>query len=518
MLHMKLRQPEFDRRRTGKSLSLLLDKGLIEVARPFAPWLLPEVPDWTEDPYVDDTWCLYYHTLGWLIIFDYGIDHAEKIKYRQFCETRLRSLFFSYLEYLHRTPEAGTPKMMWFDHATAWRASAIAYLIERRFKEQMSFDEQKLVSAVVEAHVCSLKNFIDSKRWQANNHGLFHAEALWDIAQVFNDQPYSKGLSELALSSMCSVFSEMIDSEEGVCREHSLYYHLFDAWLLFESGKYMREFDIEVMPNYRSLLVKMVEFYQRCSPGRRQLPAIGDTSFGRASDNFMLNEIFSSVEPSPVSRYLVDGVNESDKPEHLTAFPATGFYIFHDQKTGGPCDANVAIFMDKPYLGAHAHTDGGSFTIDIAGTPLIVDSGGPYGYGQKLRFKYFMAAIGHNVVLIDRKSQPYLTKVTSKNQSPSGSAVRVVSSGLPNAEWQRTFIDLCGGIYLVVDVFGADCMRQFDSLLHFPPGAVIEKAGSRRYTIKTGNLHAKICHLSSTPTETSWSKGGRGFSTRSCHP
>ena len=509
MLFNRLRQPEFERFRKKKCLKLLLEKGMIDVRYPFAPLILPEIPDWTEDPYSDETWCLYYHSLGWLIIYDYGIDCADNIEFREFCAIRLRFLFFSYLKYLYKTPKIDTPKMMWFDHATAWRSSAIAYLVERRFKENMSYDESNLVIAAVKLHVCYLKGYIDSKKWETNNHGLFHAEALWDIAQVFKRELFSIELKKLALSTMRSVFSGMIDTDEGVCREHSLYYHLFDAWLLSESGKYMSKFGIEIVPRYEHLLVKMVEFYLRCSPGYRQLPAIGDTSFGRDSFNSMLSDILKIVEPSAVSKYLIDGVNELDKPEHLKDFPSTGFYIFHDQKVGGPNDANVAILLDKPYSGAHAHTDGGSFTIDIAGTPLIIDSGGPYGYGKKLRYNYFKEAIGHNVVLFDRKSKPYLTKVTSKSQSFAGSAVRIVSSGLPNIRWQRNFIDLCGGIYLVVDFFESDRVRQYDSLMHFPPETFLEGTGTSDYTVKTQNVKVNICLYSSVSAKTLWSNGGK---------
>jgi hypothetical protein len=474
-LHELLRKPDFARQRTPKSLELWLRSGVLDVCRPFKPWALPADPAWNEDPYRDDTWGLYYHSLVWFSILDLGIDEAPEVADREACSARLKDLFTSYVRFLADTGEQDAHKMVWFDHSTAWRASTLAYVYERRLRGKLSPDEVAQLAVVVRQHDEKLKGFIASGRWKANNHGIFHAEALWDMAHVFSDVLDAQSTKTVALKAMRDVYSEMIDAEEGVCREHSLYYHLFDAWLLAQSATYMGGFGIDVIPGYRDVLRKMIDFYHRASPAERQLPAVGDTTFGRTSENPMLDEITKLVPDSAISEYLMGRGTSADRPAALTGFPRTGFYLFHDEAEGGPAKANFALVLDKPYMGAHAHVDGGSFTINLAGEAMLVDSGGPYAYGQKLRFNYFKAAEAHNVVLVDRKSSAYLTRVASQVSGPLGHGLRLVCDDLGGATWQRGFVDLGSGTYLVMDTLAADERRRFDALFRFAPGVRLEE-------------------------------------------
>lgn len=503
MLHDKLRQPDFKRHRSNRSLDLLLGKNAIDICRPFAPWSVPNAPEWNEDPYHDDTWGLYYHSLGWLIVLDFGVDHAADAATRDECAVRLRKLALSYVRHLATAADSNLHKMTWFDHATAWRASTLAYLYERRFKDTLSPQELAEFQSVVRQHVQVLLGFIDSGRWKANNHGIFHAEALWDIAQVFGDVIDSEAIKARALAAMRSVFEQMIDFGEGVCREHSIYYHLFDAWLLAESAEYMSRFDVDVIPGYREVLRDMVEFYARVAPGNRNLPAIGDTTYGRTPASPMLDQIRQLIAPTPVTLYLLgDTKAVADKPARLSIYPRTGFYLFHDDPDGNPAAANCAVLLDKPYMGAHAHSDGGSFTIDLGGQPIVIDSGGPYAYGNKLRFGYFKAAEAHNVVIVDGKSLPYLTQVTNHASSDTFAAVRLSCQDLDGAAWQRAFVDLGDATYLIVDSVSCDRPRRYDALLHLAPEFSLSGGNGRVVAESSGKPGALVLQTANRTMDT----------------
>lgn len=501
-LHEKLRQPEFQKRRNKQSLRLLLDEGNLDIARPFPAWKLPKDPDWREDPYSDDTWGLYYHSLGWLAILDYGVDNAQTPGESRECYERLRFLLFSYMEFLASEADDQLPKMVWFDHATAWRASAIAYFVERRFKGDLTDREAALVNKVVQQHESKLRDYIESGRWNANNHGLFHAEALWDLVQVFEVVPAE--VKEIALSHMRAVFSTMIDLEEGVCREHSIYYHLFDAWLLAESARYMRAFDIEVVSGYADVLRKMVRFYEDFAGGGEQLHAVGDTQYGRKRASTMLDEIRAAAGMD-----IDDGGKEEDVPRYR-AYPRNGYYFFRSGSGPGP-DSAFAILLDKPYVGAHGHFDGGSFTIDYGGEPVIVDSGGPFAYGNKLRFNYFKSAEAHNVVLFNRGSKSYLTEVASVTQAPVGDAVRVVAKGIEGVQWHRTFVALEGGVFVVVDRVLRNTEGENNALLHLAPGAETSKIGPNHFLLSIGPESAEALIVSSANLECRITGGESGF-------
>lgn len=501
-LHEKLRQPEFQKRRNKQSLRLLLEEGTLDIARPFPAWRLPKDPDWREDPYSDDTWGLYYHSLGWLAILDYGVDNAQTPGESRECNERLRALLFSYMEFLASEADDQLPKMVWFDHATAWRASAIAYFVERRFKGDLTDREAALVNKVVQQHESKLREYIESGRWNANNHGLFHAEALWDLVQVFEVVPAE--VKEIALSHMRTVFSTMIDLEEGVCREHSIYYHLFDAWLLAESARYMRAFDIEVVSGYADVLRKMVRFYEDFAGGGEQLHAVGDTQYGRKRASTMLDEIRAAAGMD-----IDDGGREEDVPRYR-AYPRNGYYFFRSGSGPGP-DSAFAILLDKPYVGAHGHFDGGSFTIDYGGKPVVVDCGGPFAYGKELRFNYFKAAEAHNVVVFGKNSRPYKTQVTSAVQAATGSAVRLSAVDLEGIEWRRTFVALEGGAFVVIDDVDQAEKAVCHAVLHLAPGLQPTRVGPGHYALSMDGIRPEVLLVSSAELDCQIGGGDAGF-------
>lgn len=503
-LYQKLRQPEFDKRRSAASLKLYLENRAIDIASPFPPWELPESPDWTESPHNDDTWGLYYHSLGWLIVLDHGIDHAPDEDQRQACRVKLRELFFSYLRCIGETAEPDCPKMMWFDHATAWRASAIAYLVDKRFSSAMEPDEEVILKTAVRLHEDKILEFIKSGRWNANNHGLFHAEALWDMSLVFDF--IGKEVSEIALSHMRTVFSSMIDLEEGVCREQSIYYHLFDAWLLAESAKYMRSFDVDVIPGYTDVLKKMVRFYSDFSGGGEILSAIGDTQYGRKYANRLLADIFKAIgEPEPARECGAAAVTQ------LVEYPKNGYYFFKSRLNDSSDDAGFAVFIDKPYLGAHGHWDGGSFTIDYGGTPFIVDSGGPYAYGKPLRFSYFKTAEAHNVLLAGKKSSSYLTEATSVTRGANGNAVRLRSVDMKDVVWQRTLAALDGGAFILIDRVTSKIPQSFDLLMHMAPDVELSAIGENRFSLSSGGRSLEVLFRSNKALTCNSIRGDSGF-------
>lgn len=311
-------------------------------------------------------------------------------------------------------------------------------------------------------------------------------------------------VKEIALSHMRTVFSTMIDLEEGVCREHSIYYHLFDAWLLAESARYMRAFDIEVVSGYADVLRKMVRFYEDFAGGGEQLHAVGDTQYGRKRASTMLDEIRAAAGMD-----IDDGGREEDVPRYR-AYPRNGYYFFRSGSGPGP-DSAFAILLDKPYVGAHGHFDGGSFTIDYGGKPVVVDCGGPFAYGKELRFNYFKAAEAHNVVVFGKNSRPYKTQVTSAVQAATGSAVRLSAVDLEGIEWRRTFVALEGGAFVVIDDVDQAEKAVCHAVLHLAPGLQPTKVGPGHYALSMDGIRPEVLLVSSAELDCQIGGGDAGF-------
>src|SRR5690606_30871016 len=168
----------------------------------------------------------------------------------------------------------------------------------------------------------------------------------------------------------------------------------------------------------------------------------------------------------------------------------------------------VAVLLDKPYLGAHAHVDGGSFTLSLGGEDFIVDSGGPYAYGNKLRFDYFKAAEAHNVLVVGRKSQRYLTRTTSTVSGPSGCGVRLLCEDLGGVRWQRLFMDLGAGTYLVLDGVESEKRHRVDAIFRLSPTIALEEHPSGLIEARSSTRSLFIHQVCGCQMERTLNQGG----------
>jgi hypothetical protein len=502
---LMLRRPDTSRFYVSKAYVPYEESGALTLCKPFPPFEIPRSPNWSENPHRNATWRLYYNSLTWLLAIDFGADtetgEALKRQYRD----RIRVLVLDYLGHL-MSPKCEDD--MWDDHAAGWRASMIGYFYLKYLRDSLGEADRDLVFAAVREHEKRLTGFLHSPRWKSSNHSLFHAEGLFDLTAAFPDVTNAEASRALAVRAVRDLFEDMISVEDGVAREHSLFYHLYDATLLMETDSYFERFGVKIFDDIETLLARMLEFHVLCSPlPRMPAPAVGDTLFGW-SDRYTPGMLRKHIEATGTVEYFETQKESGTQPPLLSCYPETGFYAVYNERPGGD---HTALFLEKQKIGPHGHFDGNSFTISAGGEQFLIDSGGPYSYSNRFRHEYFCAAEAHNVLILGGVSRKYHTKVVATGSDPTGAYVQGVADLAEGVRWTRWFVALKSGNYLAIDAVSSETQRRFDYLYHWSDHLDIEKMGPQRYLARGKKRQCSVQLIAGTELEITQSRGGEEF-------
>jgi hypothetical protein len=158
----------------------------------------------------------------------------------------------------------------------------------------------------------------------------------------------------------------------------------------------------------------------------------------------------------------------------LREFGECGFSIYKSMAATGKYD--VVSFLHQPQRGPHGHFDALSITISHQNTPYVIDSGGPYKYGDPFRFTYFMSNRAHNNIMLNKKiHQSGSEEVYHSNPSQGVYHLKAAHRGYnPLKVGRELFIFEGNGVLVVDRITGVEAPFNLDSLWHFAPGCEIE--------------------------------------------
>lgn len=421
---------------------------------------LDDDPTWTQDPMASKTWRLYYHGLTWLLAPAWGALHGI---HRRRTRHVVRNILESYMA--TNVFQAARDPMAWDDHATADRLATICWLVDRIPWLSRAIGPDRL-DAAIDAHIQKLLEFYESRRWIDSNHGLFHALALLDARIVFPHLPRAEDAVEVGRQYLAEVVSNLVDPDDGISTEQSLHYHQF-AIRVFRSMRLFLDYHhSDIAPLVDRALEGMVDF-NLCIAGRnRSMPAIGDT---RVFDYIPADTLVFGENERTLARSPGDPLGPNNTSRQLIVFRRSGYALFRhlDRR-----DSNVsrATMVAHPERVSHGHFDALSVTLQLRGTDVLIDSGGPYAYGDFLRFGYFVASRAHNVVLIDDTDHQAPGELTAQGSHNGLSWVSGRHSGYPGRTVVRTVIWHPGVTFVVFDLATEADSATFDGLWHFPPG------------------------------------------------
>ncbi len=453
-----LRRPEAELFSTDDTIRLFFDPEgrKFDVRRPFAAYPITNDPDWAADPYTDKTWQLYFHSFYWIQAFDTAItrnpDQIETLT------SDLKAIILSNVAYILNA-QKDAPEMVWDDHATSYRASYMSFIYIKYLKPLLSPAEDADMRAYMMLHRDTLKEYLASDRWLLSNHTLFQLEGLIDLAAVFTSGQEQKELFEFTAKHFSAWFHRIVNTEEGSVKEHATFYHAFLMTRIDDFSQYAAQImadRLPSMPDISGSFLKMNDFLWNMSVRHRQFPGTGDSKYRMRIDQKHVNRFESETYQTPQSTYLISQGKSGKAKRGLSKYPQDGFYFV---RNGKYADELFTSFLDKPFIGPHGHSDGLSFECFYRGMTVLADSGGPFKYGNKLRFKYFQKPIGHNAVVIGDGQQRYSSNVHHVQSSKGITQIKGDARITSGIRWVRGLVQLSNDYLVVADLVDANSLE-----------------------------------------------------------
>lgn len=436
----------------------LISTGEVKVWNSFDRVKLGEKINWDMDPFDNKTWGLYFNSLNWLYSLYWGFDNGREDY------VNMHDLVVDYCNYLD---SGEVNEMAWFDHSTSDRLCFFATLLRHPMYADFPHESRKLVERIVFLHVSKIREFYDSKFWFNSNHGVFHALAILNIAQI---EPFS--LSDYGLARFGTLYLEI--SLEGILS--------FEDFFTLEQSVYYHQLAINLLETIPS------EMLQRTSLNvdvAMLIPKMIDTNYWVTVDNQLMIPLGDTAYGANIPKDYASEIYPADK---MKTFSDCGFSIYKSKTIGGKYDH--VSFQHQTQRGPHGHFDALSMTISHQNVPFLVDSGGPYKYGEEFRFTYFMSNRAHNnIILNNNVHQSGAKNVISSMPYENVYKIRAEHAGYDPIKVSRElFIFDQMGVLVVDRVNSVNSPLDVDSIWHFArnstlnlgeSGLVIENSGSR---------------------------------------
>lgn len=212
---------------------------------------------------------------------------------------------------------------------------------------------------------------------------------------------------------------------DGVHYEHSTGYHRLSTELILLTIVQLRRSGLSVPAEILERAERMVEFLAAVAGSNGHIPLIGDSDSGQVL-------VLGSSHPNDVRPLLCLGAILFDRPElkgDIAIIPAETLWQLGGEGLGA-WDESVTdrsgmtarVFPDggfvaltsgasklvtrcgKPGLrgrGGHDHSDLTSFTAELLGVPIVVDTGSSSYTGFRQVRRHEISAAAHNMVLVD---------------------------------------------------------------------------------------------------------------------
>jgi hypothetical protein len=309
----------------------------------------------------------------------------------------------------------------------------------------------------------------------ANNHlvgemaGLFIAASVWP---VFEESERWRELARRKLER--EIIRQTFPS--GINRELAFDYHIFTTELfqlaLMEAERRGAPFSSE----YRARLTRMIEVVPLLTDVGGNLPRYGDGDDSKAVPAVLLGAKTPRATHATSTRGCV-------------ALEDAGLYVLASQRN---TPHEVFVLDDTGPLGylstaAHAHADALSFTLSVAGKPILVDPGTFDYLADELWRRYFRSTRAHNTVVMDALDQstqagPFLwtqkarTSVQSWTAMNSGAKLEAAHDGYKRVGviHQRS-LELHGNMLTIVDELQGTGGHEATLCFHLAPECNVER-------------------------------------------
>jgi hypothetical protein len=493
-----LRWPEPEHHYKKEEANKYINSKSVLIRQPFPPIKIDEDIDWAMNPVNDRTWGLYFHSLYWLNVIFYALDDKDASANEYNINLKLlKNLILSFSKFIiqEATKEYPILSSIKDDHSVAYRVSYLSIAYDRYLRCSLSNEEDQVIRDAIKVNVKLLNNYILDVKWENSNHRIFQLEGLCDAAITF----YSKS-DKIRTIEFCGLEFERfvkvnISLKDGTTKEHALFYHAFLMSRIKSTRDYLNSIGYKSRIDFDNLFKKMNIFLWTVMPDQYLVPAVGDTKHNMYFDKKFVIEFQSGDCDNDVVSYLRSNGAKGVPPRNLTCFRDDGYYLF---RRGAISDKELySIFLEKRYIGPHGHIDGSSFVIYYGKVPILIDSGGPYKYGNKLRFNYFQQQVAHNTV-VSGKPVKYLSEVFEYKRSKHLDYLISRAYLGASTKWTRIYAQAYKSIVIIIDYLEHEIPDKNEdnnyALFHFDPELALTEISNNCYKAYSDKVNAIISY------------------------
>lgn len=466
---------------------------------PYAGYAVPDPVAWGASPFNNVTWEMYFHSLTWLYSDAFGYDSTGNEAYI----ADVRKIILSWIQDNPNPPASN--RMAWDDHATAFRSAALTYFYKRFLGTRLSAAEDAAYRQSFELHAQKLEQYFNVHLGDGNNHDLMSAQALLNLGVNLPEFPAAALWRSRALERIDALVFEVFDEAEAINREQALAYQIWDINLFQDAYEYLHAANQSSSVLTGAFLQEAVDFAAMAMTPSGRLPAIGDTDYGMQAKAHIENYRADGLVGSKADFLLTQGAS-GVRPPDMAVYPHQGYVVMrpsYGEAHAWRDDLHI-LLKAGPARRVHGHHDWGSFTLSAYGEELLVDSGGPYLYGDPLR-QAFMSAFSHNVVVVDERDYraDLGASIARSADAEQLAFAEVQNQGISGYRHKRAFVLIKPETLVIVDRLDAQDANahRFDLLFHLAPGTAIAAAADRVVASK-GNAQLAMEVFASVPVST----------------
>lgn len=441
----------------------------------YAPYRMPSHPTWSEDPHQNLSWQTLYQSLTWL--------QAPARAYLTTGDSRYQDEVRDYLlSWIAATPKDHPPSpRSWYDGAVGYRTDVIVELFTPVLSGVLTPAEAEKVLALLEYQGQLLDGYLAQPRFVGHNHALFHALSLYNLAVAFPELGHASTWRTDARARISSLLPEMVDTGEGVSLEQAAHYHYLALRLFWEADTYLRNYNDGLSQGELAILGKMTAFGALLLTPTMDVPAIGDTGYGQAADTSLFDQLAADGITSPTAEFILSRGARGSRPPDASFFPTAGYAIIRPQYSVPAQWANdLQLIVDTTTKSkAHGHDDAMNVLLHARGAGLLIDSGGPYKYGDPGRAA-FVGATAHNTVVNDGSNGLGPVADLVETDDAQHSVIAGTFATGKGAEDRRVVVLLKPDTLIIVDLVRSTDGKAHDYqlLYHLPPASTIVSQGT----------------------------------------
>lgn len=415
--------------------------------------------DWSVDPYRNNNWSNYIHSLRWFTPMYNGWINSNK---EDPCPILLLNdyLSFHYVKDGHFNPYYNSRLA---DHSLAERLNIyneifMHYKVDKEVSKYL--DYAKFENEMIYTLDILSSNEIYRIR---SNHGFMIDLSIIKFSLSHPEFDKINSYMSIAESRIANQLDAIFD-DTGISKEHSISYQEFDCALCIELLNAYKDKGVNSYLTIRlqQIIISSYHFLNFCTDDSEEYPKIGD-SFplpNRKLKNLILTE-FNKI-PLTVRSFFQCYYNFN---EYLGLFLAkqAGFAAIKEKD----CDLNIDLFFTAAWHSyVHKQNDDLSFTCSMGGKKIIEDP----GYTDISNDTTFRDEEMHNchysleIPWIPRTEIERNTKILGYYRDSRVVAVQGVHERIPGIQVERNLILLDNRFLIVYDTFIAQRRKDKSNL------------------------------------------------------